>query len=280
VQTTAESTLSNSAQLDDVAELLSVGDVAVLTGAGISTDSGIPDYRGPGSPPRAPMTYQEFVTPHGRQRYWARSFVGFQRMRGAAPNAGHRAVAELEELGLLRGVITQNVDGLHQEAGARQVIDLHGRIDRVICLTCSRLSSRTAYQQLLALLNPGADGGHEVDLAPDGDAVIDDTGTFVVADCDHCGGVLKPDVVFFGESVPPATVAASTAVVEKASALLVLGSSLTVYSGRRFARQAHLRGIPIIVINRGPTRADEFASVRIEGGISSTLIALTDRLAG
>jgi NAD-dependent SIR2 family protein deacetylase len=272
--------MSKHAQLDAIAELIAAGRVAVLTGAGISTDSGIPDYRGPGSPPRAPMTYQEFVTPHGRQRYWARSFIGWQRMSVAQPNPGHRAVADLESLGLLSGVITQNVDGLHQEAGARNVIDLHGRIDRIVCLTCSRLSSRMAYQQLLALLNPGADRGSEVDSAPDGDAHVEATGSFVVADCDACGGVLKPDVVFFGESVPPPTIAASTALVETASALLVLGSSLTVYSGRRFARQAHLRGIPIIVINRGPTRADEFAASRVEGGISATLTALTDRLAG
>ncbi len=260
------------------AEVLAAGGTAVLTGAGLSTDSGIPDYRGPGSPPRAPMTFQEFVTPRGRQRYWARSFVGFERMSGAAPNAGHRALATLEHAGLLTGVITQNVDGLHQAAGSRAVIDLHGRIDRVVCLTCSRRSSRQEYQQLLAVLNPDATRAGEIDLAPDGDAHVEDTEHFVVADCAHCGGVLKPDVVFFGESVPPPVVADATALVAGAAALLVLGSSLTVYSGRRFVRQAALRGIPVVAVNRGPTRADEYADVLIDAGTSTVLPDLVDRL--
>ena len=260
------------------AEVLAAGGAAVVTGAGLSTDSGIPDYRGPGSPPRAPMTFQEFITPRGRQRYWARSFVGFERMAGAAPNAGHRALATLEDAGLITGVITQNVDGLHQAAGSRAVIDLHGRIDRVVCLTCSRRSSRQDYQRLLAVLNPDATRAGEIDLAPDGDAHVEDTEHFVVADCEHCGGVLKPDVVFFGESVPPPVVAEATALVADAAALLVLGSSLTVYSGRRFVRQASLRGIPVVAVNRGPTRADEFATVLIDAGTSSVLPDLVDRL--
>ena len=260
------------------AEVLAAGGTAVVTGAGLSTDSGIPDYRGPGSPPRAPMTFQEFITPRGRQRYWARSFVGFERMAGAAPNAGHRALATLEDAGLITGVITQNVDGLHQAAGSRTVIDLHGRIDRVVCLTCSRRSSRQEYQRLLAVLNPDAIRAGEIDLAPDGDAHVEDTDHFVVADCEHCGGVLKPDVVFFGESVPPPVVAEATTLVADAAALLVLGSSLTVYSGRRFVRQASLRGIPVVAVNRGPTRADEFATVLIDAGTSSVLPDLVDRL--
>ncbi len=277
MQTAASATAS--AQMDALAEVVGAGRLAVLSGAGLSTDSGIPDYRGPGSPPRAPMTYQEFVTPSGRQRYWARSFVGWQRMSGAAPNAGHHAVAALERMGLLAGTITQNVDGLHQQAGSQSVVDLHGRIDRVVCLTCSRRRSRVEYQRLLAVLNPEADHSREVDLAPDGDAAVSDTGDFVVADCEVCGGMLKPDVVFFGESVPPPVVAAASAVVDSADALMVLGSSLTVYSGRRFVRQAALRGIPVIAVNRGPTRADEFATIRVDSGTSAVLIALLDRLA-
>jgi NAD-dependent SIR2 family protein deacetylase len=260
------------------ADVLASGRTAVLTGAGMSTDSGIPDYRGPGSPPRAPMTFQEFLTPHGRRRYWARSFVGFQRMSGAAPNPGHLALADLETAGLLDGVVTQNVDGLHQAAGSRAVIDLHGRIDRVVCLMCSRRSSRHEYQELLAQLNPDAACVGEIDIAPDGDALVEDTGRFVVADCAHCGGVVKPDVVFFGESVPPPVVAEATAVVAAAGALLVLGSSLTVYSGRRFVRQAASRGIPIIAVNRGPTRADEFATQWLDAGTSVVLPALVDLL--
>lgn len=262
-----------------VTDVLVAGRTAVLTGAGLSTDSGIPDYRGPGSPPRAPMTFQEFVTPRGRQRYWARSFVGFERMATAAPNPGHRALADLEDAGLLAGLITQNVDGLHQAAGSSDVIDLHGRIDRVVCLGCSRRGSRADYQQLLAALNPEATRAGEIDLAPDGDALVEDTDHFVVADCDHCGGVLKPDVVFFGESVPPAVVAEATSIVGRATALMVLGSSLTVYSGRRFVRQAAMRGIPIIAVNRGPTRADEFATLRIDAGTSVVLPALVDLIA-
>ena len=276
MQTAASATTESL--LGAVAEVLSAGRTAVLTGAGMSTDSGIPDYRGPGSPPRAPMTFQQFVTPRGRQRYWARSFVGFERMAGAAPNPGHLALAALETAGLFEGVITQNVDGLHQAAGSTAVIDLHGRIDRVVCLTCSRRSSREDYQHLLAVLNPDATRSGEIDLAPDGDAHVEDTDHFVVADCDHCGGVLKPDVVFFGESVPPPIVAEATALVADAAALLVLGSSLTVYSGRRFVRQAALRGIPVVAVNRGPTRADEFATLRVDAGTSVVLPALVERL--
>ncbi|MEO5834750.1 MAG: NAD-dependent protein deacetylase [Nakamurella sp.] len=267
---------TTASQLSAITEVLASGGTAVLTGAGLSTDSGIPDYRGPGSPPRAPMTFQEFVTPRGRQRYWARSFVGFARMTTAAPNSGHRALADLENAGLLAGLITQNVDGLHQAGGSVDVIDLHGRIDRVICLGCSRRSSREEYQHLLSLLNPDATHKGEIDLAPDGDAQVEDTEHFVVADCEHCGGVLKPDVVFFGESVPPPVVAEASSVVEQATALMVLGSSLTVYSGRRFVRQAAIRGIPIIAVNRGPTRADEFATIRVDAGTSVVLPALVD----
>jgi len=255
-------------------DLLSTDSLAVLTGAGVSTDSGIPDYRGPDSPVRTPMTYQDFTrTTAGRQRYWARSFVGWRRMKAASPNDCHRAIAALESQGRLDGLITQNVDGLHQEAGSDRVIDLHGRLDRVICLNCGQLTARVDLERRLTLLNPDFDVSHEIELAPDGDALVTDTRSFVMADCLNCGGILKPDVVFFGESVPAVRVAAAYAVIEGASALLVAGSSLTVYSGLRFVRRAAQREIPIVIVNRGVTRGDDLATVKIDAPLAETLPA-------
>ena len=266
---------------DRAAELLRDKSLAVLTGAGISTDSGIPDYRGPDSPPRTPMTFQDFTrTFAGRQRYWARSFVGWRRMRTAAPNSGHFAVAELEKRGLVEGLITQNVDGLHQEAGSVKVIDLHGRLDRVICLNCGELTHRSDLERRLSLLNPDFDVSHEIELAPDGDAIVSDTASFVIADCLNCGGVLKPDVVFFGESVPPERVSASYGVIERAGALLVAGSSLTVYSGLRFVRKAAQAGLPVVILNRGWTRGDDLATIKIDGGLAEVLPELLALLPG
>ena len=247
----------------------------VLTGAGVSTDSGIPDYRGPGSPARTPMTYQDFVrTPEGRQRYWARAHVGWSRMRKAQPNATHHALADLERDGRLTGLITQNVDGLHGRAGHRDVVDLHGRIDRVICLQCRELTARSALHARLSLLNPGYET-RVGEVAPDGDVVLDDTADFRVAECTTCGGDLKPDVVFFGENVPKDRVERSYALVAEAEALVVLGSSLQVMSGLRFVRAAHKRGIPIAIINRGTTRGDDLATVKLEAGCAETLAVLT-----
>ena len=246
----------------------------VLTGAGVSTDSGIPDYRGPGSPVRTPMTYQEFVrTPEGRQRYWARAHVGWSRMRGAKPNATHYALAGLERDGRLTGLITQNVDGLHGRAGHRDVIDLHGRIDRVICLQCRELTPRSELHARLSMLNPGYET-RVGEVAPDGDVVLDDTADFQVAECTTCGGDLKPDVVFFGENVPKERVERSYALVDEAEALVVLGSSLQVMSGLRFVRAAHKRGIPVAIINRGTTRGDHLATVKLEAGCAETLAML------
>ncbi|MEV7397901.1 NAD-dependent protein deacetylase [Aeromicrobium sp. NPDC092404] len=248
----------------------------VLTGAGVSTDSGIPDYRGPGSPVRTPMTYQEFVrTPEGRQRYWARAHVGWSRMRRAEPNATHHVLVEMERQDSLTGLITQNVDGLHTRAGHRDVIDLHGRIDRVICLQCRDLTPRSALHARLSALNPGYET-RVGEVAPDGDVVLDETADFRVADCTSCGGDLKPDVVFFGENVPKDRVARSYALVEEADALVVLGSSLQVMSGLRFVRAAHKRGIPVVIINRGSTRGDELATLKIEAGCAETLTLLRD----
>jgi NAD-dependent SIR2 family protein deacetylase len=252
-----------------VPDLLRHGRVVVVTGAGLSTDSGIPDYRGPGSPARRPMTYQEFVSgPAARQRYWARSHLGWSRMRAASPNAGHRALAALDpEL-----LITQNVDGLHEAAGSRRLVALHGRIADVICLSCRRTSSRASLATRMVSANPGYAEAHAAaEVRPDGDVELDDTAGFVVPDCEGCGGVLKPDVVFFGESVPRERVERCYAMLASARALLVLGSSLTVMSGFRFVRRAASVGMPIGIVNQGATRGDALASVRIDAALGQLL---------
>jgi NAD-dependent SIR2 family protein deacetylase len=255
----------------------------VLTGAGISTDSGIPDYRGPDSPPSNPMTIRQFTSdPVFRQRYWARNHVGWRLMDGTRPNAGHRAVAALEHHGEVNGVITQNVDLLHTKAGSRNVINLHGTYARVVCLSCGKSMSRAALAEQLDALNPGfiehveAIGGLAV--APDADAVISDTASFRYLDCGACGGMIKPDIVYFGESVPKDIVQQAFSLVEDADALLVAGSSLTVFSGYRFARHAAALGIPVAIVNRGPTRGDDLATVKVEGGCSELLTLLSEEL--
>jgi NAD-dependent SIR2 family protein deacetylase len=261
-----------------VFEVLEGRPIVALTGAGLSTDSGIPDYRGPGSPRRTPMTYQEFVRGEAAQRrYWARSYVGWSTMAHAEPNAGHRALADLEAAGVLHGLITQNVDGLHTAAGSRAVIDLHGRIDTVVCLGCGRLSPRAGLQARLAALNPGFAERAAVRVNPDGDAELDDVDDFVLAPCLACGGPLKPDVVFFGENVPRERVTRAYALVDAirgGGALLVAGSSLTVMSGLRFVRHAHKHGVPVVIVNRGPTRGDPLATERVDAGCSEVLPAL------
>ncbi len=265
-----------AAAVEEALDLLRSGPLVVLTGAGLSTDSGIPDYRGPTSVPRTPMTYEEFRSgPDARQRYWARVHVGFGKFSTAGPNAGHRALARLDpEL-----LITQNVDGLHEEAGQRRLVALHGRIADVICLDCRAGSSRAALERRLAELNPGWRDAHaDLVLRPDGDVELTDTRGFVVPDCESCGGVLKPDVVFFGENVPVARVARCYAAVEALAdtggALLVAGSSLTVMSGLRFVRRAAKAGTPVVIANRGATRGDPLASYRLEVGCSEFLTAL------
>ena len=261
---------------EHVLELLRDRPLVVLTGAGLSTDSGIPDYRGPGSPPRRPMTYQEFVAgPEARQRYWARVHTGYGRFSVAAPNAGHRALAALDP-DLL---ITQNVDGLHEEAGSRRLVALHGRISDVVCLDCRRTSPRAALEQRLADLNPGwAEAHADLALRPDGDVDLVDWDTFRVAGCVDCGGVLKPDVVFFGENVPRRPgrplLRRGRRLVASGGALLVAGSSLAVMSGLRFVKRAAKAGTPVVVVNRGPTRGDELATYKLEVGCSEFLAAL------
>ncbi|WP_414690833.1 Sir2 family NAD-dependent protein deacetylase [Nocardioides sp.] len=256
--------------------LLADRPLVVLTGAGLSTDSGIPDYRGPGAPDRRPMTYQEFVSgPAARQRYWARSHLGWGRMRRAAPNPGHRALARIApEL-----LITQNVDGLHEQAGTPRLVALHGRIADVVCLGCRTTSARAALHDRLTELNPGYAERHAAaPVRPDGDVELDDTDDFVVPPCEHCGGVLKPDVVFFGENVPPPRVERCYAAVEglarAGGALLVAGSSLTVMSGLRFVRRAARDGTPVVILNRGATRGDPLAAYTVDAGCSEFLTEL------
>jgi NAD-dependent SIR2 family protein deacetylase len=271
------------AESPELVALLAGRRVAVLTGAGMSTDSGIPDYRGPDSPPSNPMTIRQFTSdPVFRQRYWARNHVGWRHMDETRPNAGHRAVATLEQHELVNGVITQNVDLLHTKAGSRTVIDLHGTYARVICLICGESMSRAALAEQLDVLNPGftehveAIGGLAV--APDADAFVADTASFRYLDCVSCGGMLKPDIVYFGENVAKDVVKKAFSLVEDADALLVAGSSLTVFSGYRFVRHAAALGMPVAIINRGPTRGDELATVKVEGGCSELLTLLAEEL--
>ena len=284
----AEAERAHAYEVEAALDLLATRRLVVLTGAGLSTDSGIPDYRGPGSTARMPMTYQEFVkTPAARQRYWARSHVGWARMRRADPNVGHHSLAEVEP-DLL---ITQNVDGLHEAAGSRSVVALHGRISDVVCLACRAVSPRADLQARMESANPGWISTHDsVEIRPDGDVALDETDGFVVPTCEGCGGVLKPDVVFFGENAPPERVERCYAAVEslaadrasesgevgESGAMLVAGSSLTVMSGLRFVRRAARIGVPVVIVNRGETRGDPLARHKIEVGCSDFLADLAD----
>ena len=270
--------------LDDLVRLLAGRRLVALTGAGCSTDSGIPDYRGPTSlqRTRAPIQYQEFVrSPAARQRYWARSFAGWPRFSLARPNPAHRALSALERTGALTGLITQNVDRLHHEAGHRRIIELHGALAEVRCMACGALEPRAALQSRLAALNPGWSAEPAVHR-PDGDADLDAAAVqrFTVPDCLACGGVLKPHVVFFGENVPRPIVDEAFSWLDSSEALLVAGSSLTVFSGFRFVRRAAERGIPVAIVNLGPTRGDELATVRVEGKLGELLPALSAALCG
>jgi NAD-dependent SIR2 family protein deacetylase len=259
-----------------LASMIASGRAVVLSGAGLSTDSGIPDYRGPTSRRRthAPMTYEAFtLDPAARHRYWARSFVGWSQIADARPNAGHRAVAALERAGLLRGTITQNVDGLHQAAGTREVVELHGALDRVVCLDCGALTSRAELQRRLRLLNPEFETRASTVVNPDGDAELpaDMVAAFVMTPCSSCEGPLKPDVVYFGESVPRPRVRHCLDLVEGARSLVVLGSSLTVMSGLRFVRAARREGVPVAIVATGPSRGDDAAEVRLDEPLGELL---------
>lgn len=267
----------------ELVALLAGRRIAVLTGAGMSTDSGIPDYRGPDSPPSNPMTIRQFTSdPLFRQRYWARNHLGWRHMDDTAPNAGHRALAALERAGVVSGVITQNVDLLHTKAGSDNVINLHGTYAQVACLNCGYTMSRAALADQLEALNPGfierseAIGGLAV--APDADAVVADTSSFRYLDCPSCAGMLKPDIVYFGESVPKERVDQAFSLVDHAEVLLVAGSSLTVFSGYRFVRHASAANLPVAVVNRGRTRGDDLATVKVDGGCSEILALLAVEL--
>lgn len=268
--------------LQPVVDALSAGRVVVLSGAGMSTESGIPAYRGEGGSlsRHTPMTYQDFTaSDQAQRRYWARSHLGWRTFGRARPNAGHQAVAAFARHGLLSGVITQNVDGLHQAAGSEGVVELHGSLARVRCLTCDALTSRqelsVRLEEANATFEPVATG-----INPDGDADLSDeqvTG-FRVLPCTDCGGILKPDVVFFGESVPAQRIEYCRQLVGEASTLLVLGSSLTVMSGLRFVRQAAQAGSQVLIINRDPTRGDQLAHTRVSLPLGTALHSVAEVL--
>lgn len=258
--------------VDFAREKLSGKNLIVLTGAGLSTDSGIPDYRGAGRVARHPMTFDVFMgSSEARTRYWARSFVGWSRINQAQPNAGHFALAQAESLGKISQLITQNVDTLHQAAGSKAVIDLHGRLDKVKCMTCGLVIDRAELDSTLANLNPKVDRTITFEFSPDGDAEVEVYEDFRVPACANCGGILKPDVVFFGESVASSLVEFAMARLDAADALLVAGTSLTVNSGLRFARRAARAGKPIVIVNIGETKADELAVAKIEASTSLVL---------
>jgi NAD-dependent SIR2 family protein deacetylase len=269
-------TLATAPGIAALTELVRAGGVVVLSGAGLSTDSGIPDYRGPSGSLRrhTPMTFQAFTTdPVARHRYWARSYLGWRQIDSARPNAGHRAVAELEHAGLVAATITQNVDGLHQAAGARNVVELHGGLDRVVCRGCDSPEGRANLDQRLREANAGFTG-YDLDVNPDGDVELPDAALdrFTMVPCLMCGGgPLKPDVVFFGETVPRDRVDECFGLVDGAKTLLVLGSSLTVMSGYRFVLRASARGIPVAIVNQGPTRGDKHATVRLDAPLGDVL---------
>jgi NAD-dependent SIR2 family protein deacetylase len=263
-----------------IAELLHSRRTLVLSGAGISTDSGIPDYRGPSSKRRkgGPIQYREFMaSPETRARYWARSTIGWPSMRRAEPNDSHRAVARLEQAGYITGVITQNVDGLHQAAGSSRVLELHGALAEVQCLSCGTIVQRDRLQDRLLQMNPGWES-HVAEIAPDGDAELPEelARSFRVPVCPRCAGILKPNVVFFGENVPKTRVQQAWSMLAEAEALLVLGSSLTVFSGFRFVDRAAKEAKPVAIINRGRTRGDSLATVRIDAGLDAVVSKLAE----
>jgi NAD-dependent SIR2 family protein deacetylase len=264
-----------------LAELIGRGDVLVLSGAGLSTESGIPDYRGPSAATRrgTPMMYQTFIgDPLARRRYWARSHLGWRTIARAAPNDGHRAVGELERRGLLAGILTQNVDGLHQSGGARSVVELHGNLARVVCLGCGHHTRRDQLAERLHRANPDF-AARVAAVNPDGDVDLgeDELAGFRTVDCLACGGMLKPDVVFFGEMVPRERVQRSFVLVERSRLVLVLGSSLTVMSGRRFVLRAAKLGIPVAIVNQGQTRGDGYAALTLDAPLGSVLPELVRR---
>ncbi|WP_199513712.1 NAD-dependent protein deacetylase [Nucisporomicrobium flavum] len=271
-------------RVEELARWCADGGVVVLSGAGLSTESGIPDYRGPSGAarPGTPMTYQAFTRdPIARRRYWARSHLGWRTIGDARPNDGHRAVARLQELGRVDGIITQNVDGLHQSGGAHGVVELHGNLAWIVCLDCGRRTGRAELGERLDAANPGFAAAVSA-VNPDGDVEIDDAELdgFTVVDCTACGGMLKPDVVYFGETVPPARVSRSFELVAGARTLLVLGSSLTVMSGRRFVLRAAKDGIRVAIVNQGETRGTPYAQLIVDAPLGRVLPEVVRRVEG
>lgn len=269
------------AEIDRIAELLRGRRVAVLTGAGISTDSGIPAYRGIGARPRAnPMTIQTYLSDEAaRRRYWLGGHLGWRAFTSPDPNDGHAAVARMEQAGAVSGVVTQNVDGLHLRAGSTRVVEIHGTMHRVLCLRCGQVLDRRAVADQLEDLNPWVRTPENIELNPDGDVTPESTEGFVIPACTVCGGMLKPEVVFFGEFVPAARFRSAESLLHASDALLVAGTSLMVNSGIRIIERARRRGIPLVIVNREPTRADGWADAVVTGGTSPVLSALADRLA-
>jgi NAD-dependent SIR2 family protein deacetylase len=267
--------------IQNAVELLQDRRVAVLTGAGISTDSGIPAYRGTGARTRAnPMTIQTYLADESaRRRYWLGGHLGWLAFSTPDPNEGHLALARMERAGLVSGIVTQNVDGLHLRAGSARVVEIHGTMHRTLCLDCGQVFDRRAIAEQLEALNPWVRKPENIELNPDGDVTPESTEGFVIPPCTVCGGMLKPEVVFFGEFVPPARFRAAESVVNAADALLVAGTSLTVNSGIRIIERARRRGIPLVIVNREPSRADAWADAVISGGTTPVLSALADALA-
>lgn len=258
--------------MDHARQLTANRRLAVLTGAGISTDSGIPDYRGGGKSPRNPITYQQFIAAAEiRARYWARSYFGWQQIATAIPNEGHDLLVAAERSGRLDALITQNVDGLHSKAGSLQLTELHGSLVDVICLDCGNISARADLTARIQALNPDAVFKSNFEIAPDGDAIIESAEHFRVPACLSCGGVLKPKVVFFGETIPTAVTQRARSAVLDSEALLVVGSSLAVNSALRLVQLAVANRLPVVIVNRGETKADSICDVKIEAAASFCL---------
>ena len=261
--------------VEQARDLLRGKAVLALTGAGISTDSGIPDYRGEGRVVRHPLTFDDFMgSKQNQARYWARSYVGWSRVEKAVPNPGHLALAQAELSGRVFSIITQNVDGLHQKAGSKKVLELHGRLDQVLCTGCGDILSRPELDARIATLNPEINRSQDVEFTPDGDAEVEVGKNFRVPECGFCGAHYKPDVVFFGEQVPLSRVENAEGLLNSAEAVLVAGTSLTVNSGLRLVKRAQKRGIPIVIVNLGDTRADLFANVKLSASTSNLLEAI------
>lgn len=264
--------------IDDALRLLAGRTIAVLTGAGVSTDSGIPDYRGAGTPRTTPMSFTQFLqSEENRKRYWAGSHQGWRRFTNAEPNPGHRALVKLENSGVVNGIVTQNVDGLHRRAGSARVIELHGTMNSVFCLDCGQFFAREAVAYRLSEANPWL-SQPAAQLRPDGDAEPVSLEGFSIPVCTNCAGMLKPDVVFFGELVPRNRFHVAFDVVQNADALLIAGSSLAVNSGIRLMDRAVRRDVPVVIINRGATKGDPRATVKLDGGTSEILEHLAEHL--